>query len=198
MKGAARRLLCTAAIASALAHGVPPAAASDAASDEAGARVAAGEVLTTLGAALKQALAEGDTAAAIAACREIAPAVAGRISRERGWRVTRVGTRVRNPLLGTPDAWEQGVLAAFAERAAAGESYADMTHAEVVEEPGGRNFRFMRAIGVQPVCLGCHGDPARIPEDVRAMLDAHYPADRAVGYAAGDLRGAVSVKQPLE
>lgn len=47
----------------------------------------------------------------------------GRLSRERGWRVTRVGTRVRNPLLGKPDAWEQQVLAGFTERAAKGKKH---------------------------------------------------------------------------
>lgn len=54
-------------------------------------------------------------------CTDLAPHIAGRLSRDQGWRVTRVGTRVRNPLLGMPDAWEQQVLALFAARAAKGE-----------------------------------------------------------------------------
>ncbi|MEX2490175.1 MAG: DUF3365 domain-containing protein [Nitrospirales bacterium] len=90
-------------------------------------------------------------------CGELAPEIANRLSRENGWRVTRVGTRVRNPLLGMPDAWEQKILGEFAARAAKGEAFDNMAHSEVVSEPGGQYFRFMKPIAVQPKCLLCHG-----------------------------------------
>jgi hypothetical protein len=135
---------------------------------------------------------------AIIVCTKLAPDIAGRLSREHGWRVTRVGTRVRNPLLGMPDAWEQRVLAEFSERAAKGETFADMTHHEVVSEPDGQYFRFMKPIMVQPKCLLCHGSRDQIPESIRIMLKQQYPFDRAIGYKAGELRGAVSIKQPLD
>jgi hypothetical protein len=111
--------------------------------------------------------------------------------------VTRVGTRVRNPLLGMPDAWEQRVMAEFAERAAKGNRFADMTHHEVVTEPDGQYFRFMKPIMVQPKCLLCHGSNDQIPESIRIMLKQQYPFDRAIGYKTGELRGAVSIKQPM-
>jgi hypothetical protein len=108
-----------------------------------------------------------------------------------------MGTRVRNPLLGMPDAWEQHVLEKFSERAAKGEALAGMSHGEVVTEPGGQYFRFMRAIPVQPKCLLCHGPAETIPESIKTILKQQYPFDAAIGYKAGDLRGAVSIKQPL-
>ena len=154
-------------------------------------------LLQQLGAALTAEMKQGGPVRAITVCRDLAPNLAGSISLANGWRVTRVGTRVRNPLLGTPDAWEQRVLGEFVERAAKGETYAEMVHSEVVDEPDGRYFRFMKAIGVMEKCLACHGEASQVPAEVRMRLASEYPMDQAVDYTLGDLRGAVSVKQPL-
>lgn len=163
---------------------------------------AASEVAETFLGELNQAMVremtKGGPIEAIIVCTKLAPDIAGRLSREHGWRVARVGTRVRNPLLGMPDAWEQRVMAEFAERAAKGNVFADMTHHEVVTEPDGQYFRFMKPIMVQPKCLLCHGSHDQIPESIRLMLKQQYPFDRAIGYKAGELRGAVSIKQPLD
>lgn len=169
----------------------------DIAKRETAAREVAAAFIQGLGAALKNEMSKGGPAAAINVCKEIAPDIAGRLSRTHGWRVTRVGTRVRNPMLGLPDIWEQQVLARFAERAGQGESLKGMVHSEVVSEPDGRYFRFMQAIGVQELCLTCHGPKEQIPQAVRASLAKYYPADEATGYKLGDLRGAISIKQPL-
>ena len=64
----------------------------------------AGAFVKELGAAMTREMAKGGPTEAIKVCVELAPEIAGRLSREQGWRVTRVGTRVRNPLLGMPDA----------------------------------------------------------------------------------------------
>ena len=145
---------------------------------------------------MKKEMKANGPAAAIKVCREMAPEIAGEISREKGWKVTRVGTRVRNPMLGTPDEWEQKVLADFQKRLDGGESLQTMAYSEWVEEPNGRYFRFMKAMGVKPVCLTCHGNEKDIPEPVKKVLNENYPHDQATGYSAGDLRGAVSIKQP--
>ena len=123
--------------------------------------------LEELGEAMTREMTKGGPIEAIIVCTKLAPDIAGRLSREHGWRVTRVGTRVRNPLLGMPDAWEQRVLAEFTERAAKGKAFADMTHHEVVAEPAGQYFRFMKPIVVQPKCLFCHGSSDQIPESIR-------------------------------
>jgi hypothetical protein len=54
----------------------------------------------------------------------------------------------------------------------------------------------MKAIVIAPMCLGCHGAPAEMPENVKATLARLYPNDPALGYRAGELRGAVSIKRP--
>lgn len=146
---------------------------------------------------LQTELANGPAEAATI-CRDIAPLLASQLSRLNGWQVTRVGTRVRNPLLGLPDAWERKVLNEFATRKEQGEDLATLTHGEVVEFEGRLEYHYMKAIGVQPACLSCHGSPEQIPQGVKDSLAQFYPQDQAVGYAIGDLRGAVSIRQPLE
>jgi hypothetical protein len=153
--------------------------------------------LGELGEAVTREMIKGGPRETIKVYAELAQDIAGRLSREHGWRVTRVGTRVRNPLLGMPDAWEQKVLAEFAARAAKGEAFADMTHHEVVSEPAGQYFRFMKPIAIQPKCLFCHGLSDQIPESIRSVLRMQYPFDAATGYKIGELHGAVSIKQPL-
>lgn len=150
-----------------------------------------------LGGAMKKEMKAGGPVAAVKVCSELAPQITAQISREKGWKVTRVGTKVRNPMLGLPDPWEQKVLTKFQDRAAKGEKFDKMAFAEIVEEPNGKYFRFMKAIGVKGQCLACHGDPGGMKDEVKALLKERYPHDQAKGYKAGDLRGAVSIKRPM-
>jgi hypothetical protein len=172
------------------------------AQDELAARQQAAEtvangLLQQLQTDLQTELANGPAEAATI-CRDIAPLLASQLSRRNGWQVTRVGTRVRNPLLGLPDAWERGVLNEFAARQERGEALSALTHGEVVEFEGRLEYRYMKAIGMQPACLTCHGSAQQIPQGVQDSLAQFYPLDQAVGYALGELRGAVSIRQPLE
>jgi hypothetical protein len=160
-------------------------------------RQAASQLLQRLGAELRAELAKGGPDGAVAVCKQIAPDIAGDISRRNGWRVARVSLRTRNPMLGQPDAWEQNVLAEFDRRAAAGEKPDQIEFAQTVDEPQGRYYRYMKAIPVQPLCLTCHGTEATVPDSVKERLKADYPHDRAVGYAAGQIRGAVTIKRPV-
>lgn len=116
------------------------------------ARALASQMIQQLGAALKKELAANGPVGAISVCRDAAPAIAGDLSRKSGGRVARVSLKIRNPLLGDPDVWEQRVLAEFDRRAGAGEK------AESLE---------------------------------------YFRDDRATGYTLGQIRGAVTIKQPL-
>ena len=160
-------------------------------------RETAGQLVQQLGAQLRAELAKGGPEGAVAVCKTIAPELAGRLSRDKGWRVSRVSLKTRNPLIGSPDAWEQRGLEEFDRRVAAGEKAETLELGEVVEEPAGRYYRYMKAIPVQPLCLTCHGTAETIPPDVQQRLRAEYPNDRATGYGAGQVRGAVTVKRPL-
>lgn len=174
-----------------------PVLAEDHDAREQAARKAAGELLKKLGGTLKQEMKSNGPANAIMVCRDIAPQIAGEISRANGWRVTRVSSKVRNPMLGMADDWEHKVLTDFEARAAKGEEYKDIAFGEVVDIGGAEHYRFMKAIPVQAACLNCHGSAEQIPEGVKAGLASNYPQDRAIGYQLGELRGAISIVQPL-
>jgi hypothetical protein len=158
------------------------------------ARQVATQVPPRLLATLTQAIEKGGPDGAIAVCREEAPRLAKAASEQSGWQVRRVSLRPRNPKA-VPDAWERGALEDFDRRAAAGESPATLEKAEVVVEGGQKMQRYMRALPTQPLCLSCHGDPAQLSPAVSARLKALYPDDRAVGYAVGQIRGAMTIKR---
>jgi len=139
---------------------------------------------------LKKALKSGGPAHAISVCSEKAPAIAHQLSSDTGWYVRRVSLKPRNPGA-KPDAWEEKVLKMFDERQAKGEDPKKMAHAEVVDG----KFRFMKAQGVEPVCLNCHA--AKVKPEVEAALKEKYPHDKARGYSLGQIRGAFSLARDL-
>lgn len=161
------------------------------------ARRVAAQMQKTLAGTLMSEINSGGPASAIAVCKTIAPSVANDLSLAKGWKVSRVSLRVRNPVLGTPDAWEQRALKSFDERVAKGEAADALEYAEIVSEPGGRYFRYVKALPVAPLCTNCHGTADKIPPAVKERLTAEYPADRATGYEVGQIRGAITVKRPL-
>ncbi|MCU0870655.1 MAG: DUF3365 domain-containing protein [Burkholderiales bacterium] len=176
----------------------PALAAPAADTDLAEARALSQELVQKLGAALKAQLAAGGPESAVGVCRDLAPAIAGELSRRSGARVARVSLKMRNPLLGTPDAWEQAALADFDAAVAGGQPADKLERAEVVDEPAGRTLRYVKAIPAAPLCMSCHGGADAIPAPVAAKIAAEYPHDRAVGYAPGQVRGAVTIRKRLD
>ena len=165
---------------------------------EQAAQKVAQQFMKQLGGHLKKEMKSNGPVAAIKVCKDVAPDIANELSLANGWRVTRVTTKTRNSMLGTPDQWETETLAEFEARAEKGESYSTMKQSETVDEAGKSYFRFMKPLAVQPVCLKCHGSNEQIPETVKTELDKQYPFDKARDYKIGDLRGAISIKQPMD
>ena len=139
---------------------------------------------------LKKAIQAGGPAHAISVCSEKAPSIAQRLSSDSGWMVKRVSLKARNQSA-VPDAWEQKVLQQFDARQASGESADKMAYAEIVDGI----FRFMKAQGVEAVCLNCHA--AEVEPEVEAALREKYPSDKARGYELGQIRGAFSLSRDL-
>jgi len=154
------------------------------------------ELMAQLGGAMQKEMQANGPVGTIKVCKDIAPAIASELSRKSGQRVSRVSLKVRNPLLGSPDAWEQKVLMDFDKRLEK-ENPAGMEFAEVVSEPQGKYLRYMKAIPTQDLCLKCHGMPASIAQPVKDQLSAEYPHDKATGYAPSEIRGAISIKKAL-
>jgi len=160
------------------------------------ARKASGALIQKLGGELKTALGEKGPDGAIGVCKERAPQIAAEVSKQSGFDVKRVSPKNRNPA-GVPDAWEAEAQAGLEKRMAAGEKPETLDTWQVVSTSNGKQFRYAKALPVQPVCLTCHGDPAAIPDTVKARLAAEYPQDKATGYGPGMVRGIISIKRSL-
>jgi len=160
------------------------------------ARETAKQVMAGTRALLEAELKDKGPAGALGACSRVALDMA-RAHEKDGWRVRRVSERFRNPA-DAPDGWERRQLARFAAAHRRAPLAAEAEAWEVVRERGRRVLRYAKPIVLpgEP-CLSCHGDPARFEAALRDSLARLYPRDRATGYRAGDLRGAMSVTLPL-
>lgn len=182
-----------AVLAAALLGAVPASAQEPAWTPEA--RKVATSVPPKLLAVLTAEIEKGGPAGAIAVCRDVAPTLAKAASDESGWNVRRVSLRNRNPKA-VPDAWERAALEDFDRRAAAGEAPATLEKAELVQNDGRAVRRYLRALPTQQLCLGCHGPVEQMQPAVVERLRAVYPDDRATGYQPGQIRGAMTLRQP--
>jgi hypothetical protein len=144
-------------------------------------------------AALQDEIGKSGPEGAIPVCKDMAPKMAGEISQQTGWKIKRVSLKARNEARATPDAWEKAALEDFDKRAAAGEPPAQLEKGEKV----GNEYRYVKALPVQPLCLSCHGPADQLSPAVKSVLGQHYPNDRATGYSVGQIRGAMSVRKPL-
>ena len=130
---------------------------------------------------------------AIPVCKDMAPKMAGEISQQTGWKIKRVSLKARNDARAIPDAWEKAALEDFDKRAAAGESPAKLETGEKI----GNEYRFVKALPVQALCLSCHGPVDQLSPAIKAAIGQNYPNDRATGYAEGQIRGVISVRKAL-
>ncbi len=146
----------------------------------------------TLKPQLKGAMKSAGPVKAIEVCSVQAPAIAEQLTKDTGWNVKRVSLKARNNATAIPDAWEAKVLQQFDERQANGESAKKIAYAEIVDG----QYRFMKAQGVEPLCLKCHGE--QVEDSVQTALKLHYPKDTAMGYKQGEIRGAFSLTKDLD
>ncbi len=140
---------------------------------------------------LKQAIQSGGLKHAINVCAKEAPEIASELSVKTGWDVKRVSLKARNSSNATPDNYEKKVLNDFNQRQTEGEKVTGLASSAII----GNEFRFMKAQGVEGVCLNCHGK--EITAEVESELKKHYPSDMATGYSLGEVRGAFSLVKQL-
>ena len=142
---------------------------------------------------LVSAMKEKGPAGAVNVCASKAQEITAKHN-ANGWQVGRTALKIRNPN-NAPDAWEKAVLEEFEKKIAEGADPKKLVKAAVVEENGKKVFRFMKAILVMKPCLACHGE--KIRPDVQKMINEYYPQDQATGFKLGQLRGAFTLKKPL-
>lgn len=156
------------------------------------ARAIAKEFGGTLKGELEKAMQSGGPVAAIEVCHSKAPAIAKSLSEKHGVEVHRTSLK---PRALAPQDWETEVLQGFDDRRAKGEDPNAIEFHTVAEADGKPQFRYMKALGTAPLCLNCHGE--NINPEVKAKLEALYPDDKAMGYKAGDIRGAIVITSGL-
>lgn len=154
-------------------------------------RAAVKEFGATLKEQLTTALKAGGPLLAIDVCSKIADDIAVRVSAKHGVSLRRTALRVRNEK-NIPDQFERETLERFVKAINAGEDASGLEHSALTSSEAGRVFRYMKAIPtVAEPCLACHGESLRA--DVQSRLRELYPNDQAIGFKAGELRGAFSV-----
>ena len=143
---------------------------------------------TSLQAELSSAIRQVGPVGAIGVCQSSAPAIAADLSSKGDLAVSRIARRNRNPDNAVPA--ELDALYQQLEREPLRDGKPHVVTAMI-----GKREVFMRALPMkdQP-CSQCHG--TNIAPEVKAAIAASYPNDRATGFAAGDLRGAMLVTRP--
>lgn len=180
---------------------VSPALAQDKAGDPQAERIAAARAAVKgLGEGLKEklmgAMKTGGPVMALDVCKIDAPKVSAERSAQSGMDVARTALKVRNPG-NAPDDFEKRVMEKFVADIKGGADAMALDHAEVVEQDGKKVFRYMKPIMMAGnPCLACHG--SELKPEVSAKIKELYPADQATGFAAGDMRGAFTVKKVVE
>jgi hypothetical protein len=159
------------------------------------AQAAANTLGPDLAGMLQGAIKDGGPVSAVAVCADSAQARTARHAVD-GIAIRRVGTRVRNPA-NAPDTLESRVLAYLAQQKAAGTMPSEVVEVARTGLDGAWELRYVRPVVLQEFCITCHGAEENIPPAVRSVIAERYPTDSAVGYAAGDLRGAITVRIPL-
>lgn len=157
-------------------------------------REIAQEMPSKLSSVLKTEIQKGGTTHAISVCRDKAPAMAKALSEAKGVQIRRVSLKNRNPKA-VPDAWEKTVLEEFDRQAAAGGNIDLLEKTGITQENGKTVYRYMKALPTQAACLQCHGDETKIKAETRNRLQELYPDDKATGYSAGQIRGAITIKK---
>ena len=136
---------------------------------------------------LTDALSRGGPGSAIGFCHLDATYVSQRIGKDAGIAAGRTSDRLRNPT-NAPRPWAAALVKANAGR------QAKSVEGFVVDLDD--RVGVLRPIAERPVCAACHGPVDKVSPQVLRVLADRYPADRAVGFRDGEIRGWFWVEMP--
>lgn len=138
------------------------------------------QLLQSLGGKLKASIEKHGPVEAIGVCSLEAMPLTQKVAQEKGLLMRRISDKPRNPKNAATDS----------ERALLDEMRADL--AKDALKPLYRDEHSVyKPLLIQPLCLVCHGET--LTPDVATAIKKTYPADKAVGYQLGQLRGAVKI-----
>ena len=146
------------------------------------------QLQVTLISRLKEEMGRGGPKGAVSVCRDEAQQLTVSVGKAHQLTIGRTSHQVRNPV-NAPRAWAAGVVASNAGR--------KMAEAAPAVFDLGDRVGVLRPIGTMEMCVTCHGPREKVMAAIGDLLGTSYPDDRAVGFAAGDLRGWYWVEAPL-
>lgn len=147
------------------------------------AMLAAKEALfTALSGRLTEAMGEGP-ANAIVVCQREARDIAANVAADHQVKIGRTGVRLRNASNQAP-AWAKDWIEAKTEEP----QFAMLSNESAAA---------LLPIKLQPLCVMCHGPSEQILPEIKKQLVDRYPADQAVGFQPGELRGWFWVELPV-
>ena len=161
-----------------------------------GLRADAKEFMSYLKSILVKEMQTNGIVAAVSVCSDTAQILTNNYGVKKGIYIKRVSFKNRNPN-NSPDEFESRVLKHFEELKSRDKLNDTTEYIDVVEVEGVTSVRYLKPIIMQAPCLSCHGPVENIGADVKAILKADYPNDKATGYQVDDLRGAVSIQKTL-
>ena len=136
---------------------------------------------------LNNALEQGGPAFAIQSCHIDVVSAIQRIGRQEGIAAGRTSDRLRNPT-NVARPWAAPLVEANSGRTARD---VDGFAVDLGDKVG-----ILRPIAERPMCASCHGPAGKIDSVVQKTLLERYPADRATGFADGEIRGWFWVELP--
>ena len=151
------------------------------------AKEAISSLQTALVKTLTNELKKSGPAGAIHVCRDEAQVITERVAEEKAIAVGRTSHRLRNPV-NTPRDWAE-----FFVQEGAGKKASEV-EPHVVDL--GDRVGLLLPINTLDLCTNCHGEDKHLAPEVKEVLDEAYPTDRAVDFAAGDLRGWMWAEVP--
>lgn len=132
--------------------------------------------------------------AATEICRITAPQVYYEYSVKNKIILNLVSLTPRNVVTGHADAWEQAGLLKIQKMTNIDQT-SKIEIVELVQEPAATYYRYMSPLFATPFCLKCHGKKIELDRGIASSIEFLYPEDKAMGYALGDLMGAISIKK---
>jgi hypothetical protein len=153
-----------------------------------------GALAKRLTAVLQETMAKEGPLAAIGVCNLQALPLTAEVLKAhpevRGLR--RVGVRTRNTA-NAQDEMDRRALASLVASWKGAESANGIVMSDRTPE-GLERTRYYRPLPTAPACLVCHGPSASMAPPVAEALRKLYPRDKATGFNAGELRGAIVVE----
>ena len=139
--------------------------------------------------ALKKAIKSNGMEYAISFCNIEAMQITDSVSNAQNAQIRRLAKKYRNPLNETNEAESEiykSYLLEWLQR--------ETLNAKIIPNEQGHPV-YYRPIGIEAVCLNCHGVPGvDIPSPLTEKIAQLYPNDKAINFQKGELRGMWAIR----